>query len=174
MTTETTCEASPELYRLSQERPDYIGHFVWTGMDYLGEAAMRGWSVEAGEHELSAAGWLSSGIGCADITGRLNGQALFTRVALEKDNGPWIVVTPVGYKKRAGSLWRMTHGLPSWAWQGCKGRTAEVEVYANANCVQLFLNDRKVGEKKGTLRFEYHVPWEPGILTAVALDEQGR
>ena len=69
-----------------------------------------------------------------DLTGKPLGEALYTRVALEKEIGPYIAVRPVNHEgeKHSPSAWKMTNAMDSWSWRGCEGRRAFVEVYARA------------------------------------------
>ena len=69
-------------------------------------------------------GWVSAGSGRIDLTGKPLGEALYTRVALEKDNGPYIAVCPVNHTgdRHSPSAWKMTNAMPSWSWTGCERR----------------------------------------------------
>ncbi len=66
----------------------------------------------------------------------------------------------------------MVHILPHWSWQGFEGREIPVWVYSNGDSVELFLNDRSLGEKSfrdtSDLRLVWNVPYSPGTLRAVA------
>ena len=62
--------------------------------------------------------------------------------------------------------------IHSWNWKGQEGKPATVEVYADADEVELFVNGQSVGrqavgaEKKDIALFE--TVYEPGTLEAVA------
>jgi beta-galactosidase len=66
----------------------------------------------------------------------------------------------------------VVHILPHWNWQGFEGREIPVWCYSNADSVELFLNDKSLGEKTTQdaedLRLEWKVPYAPGALRAVA------
>ncbi len=68
--------------------------------------------------------------------------------------------------------WRATNSISSWSWEGCEGRPATVEVYADAARVELQLNGRTVGTAKAGRDADYLtkfvLPYEPGVLTAIA------
>ena len=42
----------------------------------------------------------------------------------------------------------MSNAIESWSWDGCSGKKAQVEVYARADRVELFINGKSVGSKK--------------------------
>lgn len=44
--------------------------------------------------------------------------------------------------------WRGTNAFAGWAWKNCEGNRAEVEVYADAACVKLYVNGKGVGRRK--------------------------
>ena len=52
-------------------------------------------------------GWVSAGSGRIDLTGKPLGEALYTRVALEQAEGPFLAVRPVNHTgdKHSPSAW---------------------------------------------------------------------
>lgn len=175
---ETFCRDAYSFYELAKKEPRIVGDFVWAGMDYLGEAGIGAWEYEDyAPTDCQEWGWLTAGSGRINILGFPSGEAAYTRVALEKEEGPRIAVRPVYQKgKHSPSAWKMTDAMESWSWDDCEGETAIVEVYARAASVELFLNRRSVGRKKlkGTCRVCFRVPYEKGELAAVVYDESGR
>lgn len=98
---------------------------------------------------LTALGWVSAGSGRIDLTGKPLGEALYTRVALEQAEGPFLAVRPVNHTgdKHSPSAWKMTDAMTSWTWPGCEGKQAEVEVYARAASAALVLNGKEIARK---------------------------
>lgn len=83
----------------------------------------------------------------------------------------------------------MLHILPHWNWS--EGEKVRILAYTNVQKVELFLNDRSLGERtfekketswgksyletsEGDTYLEWQVPFEPGTLRAVAKDENNR
>lgn len=66
--------------------------------------------------------------------------------------------------------WMWKDNLASWTWPGYEGETASVDVYANADEVELFLNGESLGRKSigGVYVVTYEVPYHPGKLEAVS------
>lgn len=180
---ETFCNDAYKFRELAKQEPRLVGDFVWAGMDYLGEVMVGSWEyADYAETFDGGLGWVSAGSGRIDLTGKPLGEALYTRVALEADNGPYIAVCPVNHTgdRHSPSAWKMTNAMPSWSWIGCEGCKANVEVYARAARVELVLNGRTVGSKtlKNDCLARFSIPYESGTLEAVSYDaadhEMGR
>ena len=172
---ETFCNDAYKFRELAKQEPRLVGDFVWAGMDYLGEVMVGSWEyTDYAETFDGGLGWVSAGSGRIDLTGKPLGEALYTRVALEADNGPYIAVCPVNHTgdRHSPSAWKMTNAMPSWSWTGCEGRKANVEVYARAARVELVLNGRTVGSKtlKNDCLAKFSIPYESGTLEAVSYD----
>lgn len=172
---ETFCNDAYKFRELAKQEPRLVGDFVWAGMDYLGEVMVGSWEyADYAETFDGGLGWVSAGSGRIDLTGKPLGEALYTRVALEADNGPYIAVCPVNHTgdRHSPSAWKMTNAMPSWSWTGCEGRKANVEVYARAARVELVLNGRTVGSKtlKNDCLARFSIPYESGTLEAVSFD----
>ena len=172
---ETFCNDAYKFRELAKQEPRLVGDFVWAGMDYLGEVMVGSWEyADYAETFDGGPGWVSAGSGRIDLTGKLLGEALYTRVALEADNGPYIAVCPVNHTgdRHSPSAWKMTNAMPSWSWTGCEGRKANVEVYARAARVELVLNGHTVGSKtlKNDCLAKFSIPYESGTLEAVSYD----
>ena len=174
---ETFCKDAYRFYEFAKNHSGLIGDFVWAGMDYIGETGIGSW-----EHEDYApkyadkSGWLTAGSGRLDITGKPIGEAYYTRVALERENGPIIAVEPVYQTgKHTPSAWKMSEAIRSWSYRGCDGYDAKVEVYARAAVVELFINEKSAGKKSfsGDCIFRFNVKYSSGEIVAVAYDENG-
>lgn len=172
---ETFCNDAYKFRELAKQEPRLVGDFVWAGMDYLGEVMVGSWEyADYAETFDGGPGWVSAGSGRIDLTGKPLGEALYTRVALEADNGPYIAVCPVNHTgdRHSPSAWKMTNAMPSWSWTGFEGRKANVEVYARAARVELVLNGHTVGSKtlKNDCLAKFSIPYESGTLEAVSYD----
>ena len=172
---ETFCNDAYKFRELAKQEPRLVGDFVWAGMDYLGEVMVGSWEyADYAETFDGGPGWVSAGSGRIDLTGKPLGEALYTCVALEADNGPYIAVCPVNHTgdRHSPSAWKMTNAMPSWSWTGCEGRKANVEVYARAARVELVLNGHTVGSKtlKNDCLARFSIPYESGTLEAVSYD----
>lgn len=133
-------------FQFQDASPWIMGEFVWTGFDYLGEPSPYDdrWPAR------------SSYFGIFDLCG------------LPKDRAAL-------YKARWSGE-PVLHLLPHWNWPEHEGKTLPVHVYTNYDRVELFLNGLSCGIRcKGpTPRLVWEaIPYQPGELTAVALDRNG-
>ncbi|PJM79261.1 glycoside hydrolase family 2 TIM barrel-domain containing protein [Bifidobacterium scaligerum] len=174
---ETFCSDAYRFREFVKNNPRLIGDFVWSGIDYLGEAGVGAWEYEDYASLNIEFGWLTAGSGRLDLTGKPLGEALYTRVALEAEPGPYIAVSPVNHtdRKHSPSSWKMTGARDSWSWNGCEGAKANVEVYARAASVALLINGKEVDRKElnDTCLALFAVVWRPGIIEAVSYDASG-
>jgi beta-galactosidase len=145
-----------QLWRFVSMNDWFVGDFMWTGIDYLGEAR---WPRK------------NSTSGVLDLVGFPDDGYFFYQ-----------------------SQWTdepMIHLFPHWNWEGREGQFIPVLAYTNVDAVELYLNDRFIGEKRiefprqGTtgswngyaqprvfpttadLHVSWDVPYEPGVLRAV-------
>ena len=97
-------------------------------------------------------------------------------LSFERETGPFIAVDPVYQKEKLRLTgWQLTKALESWAWDGCNGEPAKVEVYARAAQVELFINGKSAGKKKvKKCRANFNITYQNGEITAVSYDENGR
>ena len=116
------------------------GEFVWTGFDYIGEPTPFSWPSR------------SSYFGIVDLCG-------FPKDRYYLYQSQWTEKP-------------LVHILPHWNWQGFEGKKIPVWCFSNGESVELFLNGKSLGEKDWKsakrLHLEWQVPYEPGVLQAVA------
>lgn len=62
----------------------------------------------------------------------------------------------------------MVHILPHWNWKGKEGMEIPVVAYSNCESVELFLNNKSLGEKDMDDKMDlvWQVPYEPGHIVA--------
>ena len=164
-------------WALVKELPYLIGDFMWTAWDYLGEAGIGAWAYTPDGTDFNKPyPWLLADAGAYDILGNPTGELFWASAVWGKLDKPAICVQPINHDAApAKAAWRGTNAIPGWAWQGCEGRRATVEVYTDAARVELLLNGASAGEKAvEDCRAVFELPYAPGTLTAVSFDEQGK
>ena len=176
---ETFCADAYRFWEIAKKEPRILGDFVWSGFDYLGEVMVGAWEYPDYAPSFDQGpGWISAGSGRIDLTGKPLGEALYTRVAFERTQGPLIAVRPICHTgKHSPSAWKMTNAMPSWSFRGYEGKTADVEVYARCAKVELRLNGKTLGTKAANPKncvFRFKAPYENGTLEAIAYDEAGK
>jgi beta-galactosidase len=177
-----------ELWRLVQAQPHVIGDFTWTGWDYLGEAGIGRVDYIDGESYLPSGGsapypYLLANVGDIDITGQRRTISYYRETVYGLRHTPYIAVHPPQHHGRPTlqTPWAWNDSVSSWSWNVPAGSPVTVDVYSDAEEIELLLNSRSLGiakvggEKPFLARFE--TAYEPGELTAVArtsAGEQGR
>ena len=133
---------------------DFIfGQFVWTGLDYLGEAGA----------------WPSRGFttGMIDLANNIKPRGYFRR-ALWSDEPVAYLGT---YRARGWNRDRLSMDAPP-RWNYDEGQQVRVVCYTNGDEAELFLNGERVGEKKSydpdTAIIYWDIPYKPGELKVVA------
>ena len=176
---ETFCDDAYTFWEMAKKNPRIVGDFVWAGMDYLGEVGVGSSEYRDYAPEFNhGPGWITAGSGRIDLTGKPLAEAGYTKTAFELTNRPVIAVRPVNHtgEKHSPSAWKMTNAIESWSWEGCEGKVAEVEVYARAARVDLFLNGKKVGSNtlKNSCDTRFKVEYQPGMLGTVVYNQKGK
>ena len=172
---ETFCKDAYSFWEIAKKNKRIIGDFVWAGWDYIGEVGDG--AAEYSDYKFEdPATRMTGGNGRIDLNGKPRAEAAYTRVAFERETGPFIAVDPVYQKEKLRLTgWQLTKALESWAWDGCNGEPAKVEVYARAAQVELFINGKSVGKKKvKKCRANFNTTYQNGEITAVSYDENGR
>ncbi|MBD5549965.1 MAG: glycoside hydrolase family 2 protein [Lachnospiraceae bacterium] len=168
---ETMVADLPYNWERVKKHPQIVGDFVWSAWDYLGEACLGDWTY----HSYKGLPLLA-GQGMIDITGKPLAAMHFMQIVWGLRKEPFIGVRPVNHAGETADTgaWQFTNAIDSWSWQGYEGTKATVEVYADASFVRLKLNGREIGRKPvKKYRTIFRTVYQPGTLTAEALDEEG-
>jgi beta-galactosidase len=173
--------------------PRVIGDFTWTGWDYLGETGIGTvrYVQQADEQGLAAAAGFSGAFpeltawcGDIDIVGARRPISYYRETVFGLRSEPYIAVDRPEHHGKAiatATPWSWTDSVSSWSWPGSENQPARVEVYSNAEEIELHLNGsllerRAVGEEH-PFRAAFEITYQPGELTAVAFTaglESGR
>ncbi len=169
---ETMVADLPYNWERVKKYPQVLGDFVWSAWDYLGEACIGDWTY----HSYKGLPLLA-GQGMIDITGKPLASMYFMQIVWGLRKEPFIGVRPLNHAKEEPSTgaWQFTNAIDSWSWAGYEGTKATIEVYADAAAVRLTLNGKKIGTKT-VMKYKamFKLPYQPGTLTAEALDENGQ
>jgi hypothetical protein len=162
--------------------PRVLGDFSWTAWDYIGEAGIG--RVSADENDKGFVGafpWRLSYAGDLDITGRRRSVSYYRETVWGLRSTPHIAVHRPGASGVAVTPWAWSDSFDSWSWHGAEGEPLRVDVYADADEVELWLNGEVVGRtevgKERRYVASFDTTYVPGELVAVALrggEERGR
>lgn len=176
MATETFPHDAWDYTRLAERAPYMLGEFVWTAMDYLGEAGIGATSNVSGMGLAFALGgwpWNNAWCGDIDLIGNQKAPSRWRDVVWGNSPLELLVHRPIPEgKHEAVSSWGWPDVVESWNWHGQEGKPMNVHVYTSGERVELLLDGRKVGEARlkpaDKCKTELAVPYAPGVLEAVA------
>jgi beta-galactosidase len=172
-------------WELVLDNDHVIGDFTWTGWDYLGEVGI-GRPQQPGDEAPSISApypWIAAWCGDLDLTGFRRPASYYREIVFGLRSTPYISVLRPGVDPDASPLspWAWSDSIAGWGWPGTEGETLTVEVYSQADEVELLLNGRSMGRMPAgpTARYRarFPVPYEHGELVAVAFRdgvEEGR
>lgn len=133
------------------DREFISGQFLWTGIDYLGEA--YGWPIHG------------SGAGVLDLAGYPKSNYFFRKSLWNDKPMIYMVTARTESKRENNKVFRL--------WNYFEDDMIEVQIYTNQPCVELFLNNNSLGIKDKNIETGYiscEIPFQPGELKAVAMN----
>lgn len=172
--TEVAPNELDETWELVQRHPQILGDFSRTAWEYIGEAGISA-DKPAEEGFFGQWPWRLSGTVDLGITGERRTISYWRETVWGLRSTPYIAVVrpdapdPEWLQR---SLYSWSDSLSSWSWPGYEGTSTTVEVYSDADEVQLLLNGAQVGRTPAGAahRFiaRFEAAYEPGELTAAA------
>lgn len=162
-----------------QGKSHVIGDFVWSALDYLGEAGI-GRVFPEGETvrkhwERNHFPWHGAACGDLDLIGRRKPVSHYRNIVWDRGEKLYaaVVVPPPTGKTWQLSPWATQPMESHWNWSGHERRDLAVEVYSRHDAVRVELNGVAIGEKPTTRAEEFKaafaVPYAPGELVAIGL-----
>lgn len=176
---ETYPKRAAENWLLAERHPFVIGDFVWTAMDYLGEAGIGSASIRTSGQQPFSPGWpwFNGWCGDIDLVGEKKPQSYYRDVVWGRSPVTMATQRPVlAGSYESISLWGWQLEEQSWTYDGyAETDTFRVNVYSRAPRVRLYLNGDLVGEKAPSETFwaGFSVCYRQGTLRAVNLDAEG-
>nr|WP_314840788.1 glycoside hydrolase family 2 TIM barrel-domain containing protein [uncultured Microbacterium sp.] len=176
--TETFPTRIDHNWALVTENAHVIGDFTWTGFDYLGEVGLgRAHHLAEGETP-SLSGpypWIAAWCGDLDLIGSRRPASFYREIVFGLRKTPYIAVWRPGNEDTTfyAGPWTWSDSIGSWTWAGREGAPLAVEVYSDAEEVELALDGDVIGrvaagaENRFTAKFT--VEYRPGELTATAI-----
>ncbi|MBB2946523.1 beta-galactosidase [Actinoplanes lutulentus] len=172
--TETFPTRIDELWALVKQHPHVIGDFTWTGWDYLGEVGIgRPQYLDPDAPRAFAAPYphLTADAGDIDILGHRRPASFYREIVFGLRTAPYLAVRRPQHhgKTFIGTPWAWSDSINSWTWPGFEGAPIVVEVYADADEVELSVNGQSHGRTTiERFRAEFELGYEPGELVVIA------
>ncbi len=157
-----------------RDNPAYSGMFLWTGIDYLGEADRAGWPYISNPSGLIDRDGVVKPVGWerASWWSEQPVIRMARRVAKTKDNAGAVgaEITQAASRATPGAF-------ADWTPANGEAHSETVEVYSNAPEAELFLNGKSLGRKPINANASarvWQVDYAPGTLKAVAYNAGGK
>lgn len=134
------------------------GQFLWTGIDYLGEAGQ--WPTR------------SNGAGILDLAGFMKPEFFFRQSLWTVAPMVSLGTSAVPQGEDGGGIWRHRQAVP--AWRGAEGEIVRVNCFTNCARAELFLNCISQGVRSRVAGQEptlfWDVPYQPGTLAVYGMN----
>lgn len=173
MGTESVAMEAFEHWMSVLDHDYHIGDFVWTALDYLGEAGIGRVHFDPAKPFMADFPWHQANCGDLDVCGFKRPQSHYRDVLWGSGGKLYIAVhdpKPDG-KESFITYWGWPECGANWNWAKYAGKPIIVDVYSACDRVELYLNEHLIGSQstgrpeRFTARFE--VPYQAGNLKAV-------
>jgi beta-galactosidase len=167
-------------WKLVQENNFVIGDYVWTAIDYLGEAGI-GRTFYSGE--TPGENWdndmfpiHAAYCGDIDLIGWRKPISHYRSMLYNNNEKLYMAIRepapePLEIKETWWSVWPTWE---SWTWPGFEGKIVQIEVYSKYPKVRLYQNNKLIGEQATTreqqFKATFSVPYSTGQLKAVGVE----
>jgi beta-galactosidase len=171
--TETWGHMSYYFWTETMRLPYVIGDFIWTAMDYIGEAGFGAVSFDGKPSMGAPYPYHLYGCGDFDLIGIKRPQSYYRELLWGVRSAPFIaVLNPELFGKNiAFNPWAWEPVLDTWTFPGQEGKPTQVDVYSIDDEVELFINGVSVGRKPAGAAVKnkaiFKVNYQPGTVEAI-------
>ncbi|MDY8025490.1 glycoside hydrolase family 2 TIM barrel-domain containing protein [Paenibacillus polymyxa] len=152
-----------------------VGDFVWTAIDYLGEVGVGRIEINKEVSYIGAAyPWFYASVGDMDVCGFKRPQSYFRDVLWGNRKKPYIGVLPPAYYGQSVNYlpWGWEPVENHWSFPEYEGKPTRVDVYSDADEVELVINGISQGRKPAgadvKLTASFDVMYSAGTIEAIA------
>lgn len=172
--TETFPPFIDQNWKLILQNPHVIGDFTWTGWDYIGEAGIglnkyqpvpAWYGVSAPYPSLTAMS------GDISISGYRRPISYYREIVFGLRKEPYIAVQRPEHYGDSPTVtpWSWSDSISSWSLNGFEDKNVKIEVYADADEIELRLNGEIIGiQKVERYMSVFETIYASGTLEAVA------
>lgn len=174
--TETLPKEAFENQQMAEKHPRVLGDFVWTSLDYIGEAGIG--HAYLPEEDSRTHGlpypWRLANCGDLDILCRPRPQSFYRQILWGHRTKPYIAVHRPNNRgiKAEPNYWGWWDVHHSWSWPGSEGCKIFIDVYSHGDEVELFQNGISLGRKKAGATEKniasFETRYVPGELKVIA------
>jgi beta-galactosidase len=161
-------------WALMAKHPHIIGDFVWSAMDYLGEAGIGRVFPPDEEPRAHWEGehfpWHGAVCGDLDLIGDRKPISHYRQIVWDRGEKLFAAVQVPSPAEGSWnpSQWALHPVRSSWTWPGHEGKPLQVEVYSRWDAVRIMVNGREVAQAltgvEEAFKAVVEIPYEPGTL----------
>lgn len=172
--TETFPADIVRLWDIVKNNNHVLGDYTWTGYDYLGEAGCGVFYYDGTQNFMGVYPDRTAYIGDINLIGYRRPISYLREIVFGLRKEPYLAVERVDKYgiPHSQTAWMFKDNVASWTWPGYEGKPANVDIYSNADEVELFLNSLSLGRKPAGeangFTASYEITYEPGELVAVS------
>lgn len=164
-------------WKLVNENGHVIGDFTWTGWDYLGEAGLGKTQNEDMSQAVGLSGgypWAAAYCGDIDILGNRRPASYYREIVFGLRKRPYLAIQRPQYygNQPSFSPWSWSDSIANWSWEGFEGKPIVVEVYSDADEVELLVNGIAIGRastgESHSYKALFDTVYTPGEIVAIA------
>jgi beta-galactosidase len=157
-----------ENWQLVEKYPWVTGDFLWTSMDYLGEAGIGNALLDNEKKEWP---WFNAYCGDIDLCGFKKPQSYYRDVVWGISELEIAVHAPIpDGKQEIVSFWGWPDETQSWNWEGYEGQNMSISVYSICDSVIMEVNGNIATvidlQDSSRLRSQIDLEYQPGELIA--------
>lgn len=174
--TESTALKAFENWEAVEKSGNIIGDFVWTSLDYLGEAGLGHVWYDGEYSMLGGYPWNQAFCGDMDLCCFKRPQSYYRDCVWGNSRIPYIAVHKPENNGKIPDIayWGWYDVVSCWTWPGYENQRMFIDVYCASDEVELFINNKSKGRKRSgkANRYitEFEIEYEPGELVAVGYD----
>lgn len=161
-------------WKIVEEHPYILGEFTWTAWDYLGETGIGTIRYNCPTEFSVPYPCGLADTGDFDIVGNRKAISYYREVVWHQTNVPFIgVQDPQHFGATLSKTgWAYSDVIPSWTWKGYENQQIHMEIYSDADEIQVFVNDNCICKKelteKDLYRCDIDTVYVPGKVEVVA------
>jgi beta-galactosidase len=181
--TETRGHLIFQSWKIIKENPYAIGDFIWTLQDHIGEANVGDLKYPDPSQKKSegfsnrAYPWLLNDGGVVDLIGQTLPAVHKFRLCWGEEHGIFLASQPPMHNGIAPvyGCYKWTDTIDSWSYEGYQGKPTFIDVYSDADEVEVLINGKSLGKKTPVEYFaKFPCVYEPGEVVGIGYAADGR
>ncbi len=167
-----------DYWNMVEKHPYVIGDFVWTAVDYIGEAGCGSNNISHKKNNfiVSEWPWFNANCGDIDLVGEKKPQSYYRDIVWRRSKIEMFCQKSIPDSMYENvTAWGWPDIRKSWTWPGEEGKSMNVIVYTRCQRVKLELNGKLIAEQnvpENSVTITFKLPYKPGTLVAKGYENE--